>query len=54
LPLSSQHAFYASSIEWAHRDPFDRILAAQAMLENLTLITSDDKFSELPWLSLLW
>ena len=54
LPLSSQHAFYASRIEWTHRDPFDRILAAQAMLENLTLITNDVRFSELPWLSLLW
>ncbi|GHU10512.1 twitching motility protein PilT [Betaproteobacteria bacterium] len=54
LPLHSAHAFFASRIEWNHRDPFDRILAAQAASENLTLITNDARFSELPWLSTLW
>ena len=31
-----------------HRDPFDRILAAQAELESLTLVTGDTAFQELP------
>jgi len=54
LPVRSSHAYYAAKAEWAHRDPFDRILAAQASLENLTLISSDTTFSELPWVSVLW
>ena len=54
LPVRSSHAWYASRVEWAHRDPFDRILAAQAVLENLALITGDVAFSELPWVPVLW
>jgi len=40
--------------EWAHRDPFDRLLAAQAAIENLTLITNDSILSELSWIKILW
>jgi len=54
LPVRSSHAYYAAKAEWTHRDPFDRILAAQASLENLTLISSDTTFSELSWVSVLW
>ena len=54
LPVSSAHARFAAHFEWKHRDPFDRILAAQASLENLTLISSDAVFATLPWLSVLW
>jgi PIN domain nuclease of toxin-antitoxin system len=54
LPISSEHAFFAAKFEWEHRDPFDRILAAQAFKENLVLISSDAIFSTLPWLKVLW
>ncbi|MCL2590608.1 MAG: type II toxin-antitoxin system VapC family toxin [Betaproteobacteria bacterium] len=54
LPVRSSHAYYAAKAEWTHRDPFDRILAAQASLENLTLISSDAAFFGLPWVSVLW
>jgi len=54
LPLRAAHALFAAKAEWAHRDPFDRILAAQAALENLTLITGDAAFSGLAWVSVLW
>ena len=54
LPISAHHAHYAGSFDWIHRDPFDRILAAQAYIEGLTLITNDDVFSVLPWVSILW
>jgi PIN domain nuclease of toxin-antitoxin system len=54
LPVRSSHAYYAAKAEWEHRDPFDRILAAQAALENLMLISSDAAFSGLSWLSVLW
>jgi len=54
LPVSAKHAHFAGQFEWAHRDPFDRLLAAQAHTENLTLITNDAVFPSLPWITLLW
>ena len=54
LPISMKHAHYAGSFEWDHRDPFDRILAAQAFVNNLTLITNDSAFQSLQWVDVLW
>lgn len=39
---------------WEHRDPFDRMLAAQSILESLPLVTKDAAFADLPGLSTLW
>ena len=44
LPISVRHAQRAGSWEIEHRDPFDRLLAAQARLENLQLVTADPVF----------
>lgn len=41
LPIESPHALLAESFEAPHKDPFDRILAAQAKLENLVVISKD-------------
>ena len=41
LPLSVAHMARAGSLEWSHRDPFDRMLAAQAQLEGLVVLTDD-------------
>ena len=54
LPINERHAHYAGTFAWEHRDPFDRILAAQAFIENLTLITNDTAFQTIPWVSVLW
>jgi len=54
LPISTKHAHYAGKFEWDHRDPFDRILAAQAFISNLTLISNDPAFQSLPWVTVLW
>ena len=54
LPISEQHAHYAGKIEWTHRDPFDRLLAAQAITDNLVLITNDSVFKELSLLKVIW
>jgi PIN domain nuclease of toxin-antitoxin system len=43
LPISSQHAMTAARLPLIHRDPFDRMLVAQAQDENLTLITRDPR-----------
>lgn len=54
LAVSSAHALTAASLDWAHRDPFDRVLAAQAMIEGLTLITADPVFNTLSGLDTFW
>lgn len=53
LSLSPAHCLLAGSLDWAHRDPFDRMLAAQCMIENVTLVTTDESFRHLPGLRLL-
>ena len=54
LSLNTRHAHYAGEFKWEHRDPFDRQLAAQASIENLTLITNDPAFDTLDWVTTLW
>ena len=41
LPLQSACAQQVALLPWHHRDPFDRMLVAQAQTENLTLLTAD-------------
>lgn len=41
LPIDSRHAIEAARLPLIHRDPFDRILVAQARCEDLTLATRD-------------
>ena len=54
LPITDEHALLAGRLDWDHRDPFDRVLAAQAMIESLTLVTTDTAFAGLPGLRTLW
>jgi PIN domain nuclease of toxin-antitoxin system len=44
LPVTLAHAAAASRLPRHHRAPFDRILAAQALLEGLTLVSADPQF----------
>ena len=44
LPISVNHATRAGSLPLYHRDPFDRILIAQAQIEQLAIISSDTAF----------
>ena len=53
LPLTHHHGLRAGSYPNEHRDPFDRMLAAQAELESLTLVTGDEAFKDFP-VSVLW
>ncbi|MDQ6739230.1 MAG: type II toxin-antitoxin system VapC family toxin [Actinomycetota bacterium] len=54
LPISGLHALEAGQLDWQHRDPFDRIIAAQAMIEGMPLITADPVFAGLAGLETLW
>lgn len=54
LDLTTAHALHAGSMPWAHRDPFDRMLAAQAIIENVVLVTTDAAFDTLPAVRTAW
>ena len=41
LPLTAAQTRQVALLPWHHRDPFDRMLVAQALTENLTLLTAD-------------
>ncbi len=43
LGLSPEHGLAVASLPLHHRDPFDRLLVAQARLEGLTLVTADTR-----------
>ena len=46
LPISAYHALVAGKLPPHHNDPFDRMLIAQAQVENLVVITHDEIFSD--------
>ena len=43
LDITYRHTIGVQNLQQLHKDPFDRLLIAQAQLENLTLVTSDQK-----------
>ena len=54
LPMTSHHALVAGQLPWEHRDPFDRILAAQSIIESIPLVTSDKVFGTIGGVRTLW
>jgi PIN domain nuclease of toxin-antitoxin system len=48
LPILSDHVVATESLPLIHRDPFDRILVAQATVEGITLLTIDSLLSQYP------
>jgi len=45
LPIQVSHALRVADLPGHHRDPFDRLLIAQALVEGLAIITSDNMFA---------
>jgi len=48
LPITGIHAAATSALPPIHKDPFDRLLLAQAMTEGMTLVTADKVLSRYP------
>lgn len=48
LPINQLHVIKNSDLHFFHKDPFDRILIAQAIIEDLEIITSDSEFLNYP------
>ncbi len=54
LPITLEHARLAGLLPGPHRDPFDRMLAAQAQVEGIALVTADPVFRGLGVRVLWW
>lgn len=54
LPISGQHALSAGALPWEHRDPFDRMIVAQAMAESLPVVTADRALAGFPGVRTVW
>lgn len=53
-PYRSEYAFELFHLPWHHRDPFDRQLIAQAISENIPVITSDERFRAYKGVKIIW
>ncbi|MGL6096245.1 MAG: type II toxin-antitoxin system VapC family toxin [Fimbriiglobus sp.] len=53
IPFTLEHALAVGSLPTAHRDPFDRALAAQAIVEGAALLTADEIFRQYP-VTVVW
>jgi PIN domain nuclease of toxin-antitoxin system len=53
LPAKASHALAVEHFPFHHRDPFDRLLAAQALTEEMELVSADPVFDAYP-VSRLW
>ncbi|OYD98579.1 PIN domain nuclease [Nostoc sp. 'Peltigera membranacea cyanobiont' 213] len=53
LEITASHALQAAALPLHHRDPFDRMLIAQAQIEEMTLVSSDSMFKKYD-ISLIW
>ena len=48
LPITFEHILELNKLEFHHRDPFDRLIIAQAITEDLTIISKDGNFVHYP------
>jgi len=53
MPVTAIHAAAVERLPWHHRDPFDRLLVAQASVEHCALVTADHRLAEYP-VETLW
>lgn len=54
LDITYRHGIMAGGLRWAHKDPFDRMLAAQAIAEAVPLVSADSVFDSLPDVRRWW
>jgi PIN domain nuclease of toxin-antitoxin system len=48
LPIGSEHVVAVENLPVIHKDPFDRVLVAQAQVEGITLLTADPVLAQYP------
>ena len=53
LDLKFEHILQNINLDWHHRDPFDRLLISQAIVNNMKILTKDKHFPSYP-ISIIW
>ena len=53
MPVTARHAEHVEQLAWHHRDPFDRLLISQALLEDRAVVSSDSRL-EAYGVEVLW
>lgn len=54
LNIVAAHALRAAALPPQHKDPFDRLLVAQAQVEGLTVVTGDKVLADYPGIATMW
>jgi PIN domain nuclease of toxin-antitoxin system len=54
LPFTPQHAYRLFALPLHHRDPFDRMITAAALVEGIPLLGADREFKKYKGLKLIW
>lgn len=54
LPLDFEHIIHLSTLPNFHKDPFDRIIISQAIVENLEIISKDSNFKSYKEVKVIW
>ena len=54
LPYAAEHAFRLFDLPTPHADPFDREIIAQALVENIPVVTPDETFNLYEGLKVVW
>jgi PIN domain nuclease of toxin-antitoxin system len=54
LPYSAEHAYHLFDLPRHHGDPFDRQIIAQALSEDIPIVTSDEKFGLYKGIKVIW
>jgi PIN domain nuclease of toxin-antitoxin system len=54
LPYAAQHAYRLFDLPTHHADPFDRQIIAQALVENVSVITPDEAFDRYEGIKVVW
>jgi len=48
IPIERNHLITLSTLDYIHRDPFDRLIISQAIAENIPVVSSDSVFQQYP------
>lgn len=54
VPITDEHSLLAGTLGREHCGPFDRMIAAQCMIESLPLVTADAAFDTIPGVRAVW
>jgi PIN domain nuclease of toxin-antitoxin system len=54
LPYTREHAMKLFGLPWHHTDPFDRQILAQALAEDIPIVTSDEVFGRYEGVRVIW